>query len=199
MFCACASCATKTLAARRRKENRQRWGADFILVPFDIPWPELVFQPPGTLLFSHVYIFFGSGCGHELRVHKLRSETDKRKLPDAAHSATEGIYYPARPQRHLCAGCGWVCARIFSSATFSEHARRNESVSAICTWMSAPCLGGGKAGQGLAVFRAKLAVTWGGYEGNLGGISGSGGAGTGAGKSAGRADPWRTKWRSRWR
>ena len=38
---------------------------------------------------------------------------------------------------------------------------------------------------GLAVFRAKLAVTWGGYEGNLGGISGSGGAGTGAGMRSG--------------
>ena len=140
--CACASCATKTLAARRRKENRQRWGADFILVPFDIPRPELVFQTPGTLLFSHVYIFFGSGCGHELRVRKLRSEElrsemGKRKLPDAAHSATEGIYYPARPQRHLCGGCGWVYLKISDSATFSEHARRKKGV-----WRCAN--GGGK-------------------------------------------------------
>ena len=87
-------CKLHNSAARRSEENRQRWGADFILVPFDIPWPELVFQTPGTLLFSHVYIFFGSGCGHELRVRKLRSEElrsemGKRKLPDAAHSAPE--------------------------------------------------------------------------------------------------------------
>ena len=64
-------------------------------------------------------------------------------------------------------------------------------------------MGAGKPGRGaalgLALFRAKLAVTFRESEGNLRGISGSGGAGTGAGKSAGRADPWRTKWRSRWR
>ena len=50
-------------------------------------------------------------------------------------------------------------------------------------------MGAGKPGRGaalgLALFRAKLAVTFRESEGNLRGISGSGGAGTGAGKSAG--------------
>ena len=133
-----------------------------------------------------------------------RGLMDKRKLPDAADSATEGIYCPARPQRHLCRGCGWVYLKISGSATFSEHARRNERRLAMRKWRrESAALGAGKPGRGaalgLAVFRAKLAVAWGKYEGNLGGNSGSGGAGTGAGKSAGRADPWRTKWRSRWR
>ena len=50
-------------------------------------------------------------------------------------------------------------------------------------------LGAGKPGRGaalgLAVFRVNLAVISGESEGNLRGISGSGGAGTGAGNSAG--------------
>ena len=50
-------------------------------------------------------------------------------------------------------------------------------------------MGAGKPGRGaalgLAVFRVNLAAISGESEGNLRGISGSGGAGTGAGNSAG--------------